>query len=59
MGFQNILALRGDPPKDQAEFKRIEGGYEYALDLVKHIRCGTSLCWPTPLLLGPHLWCTL
>ena len=37
-GIQNILALRGDPPKGQEKFEAIEGGYTCALDLVKHIR---------------------
>eukprot|EP00882_Tetradesmus_deserticola_P021502 GHRQ01023275.1.p2 GENE.GHRQ01023275.1~~GHRQ01023275.1.p2 ORF type:complete len:259 (+),score=110.45 GHRQ01023275.1:82-777(+) len=37
-GLQNILALRGDPPKGQEEFKQIEGGFGNALDLVKYIR---------------------
>jgi 5,10-methylenetetrahydrofolate reductase len=38
-GLQNILALRGDPPKGQEEFTKIEGGFGSALDLVKYIRC--------------------
>ncbi|KAK9842943.1 hypothetical protein WJX74_004685 [Apatococcus lobatus] len=37
-GIQNILALRGDPPKGQEEFKAVEGGFSCALDLVKYIR---------------------
>lgn len=37
-GIQNILALRGDPPKGQDTFTAIEGGYACALDLVKLIR---------------------
>jgi methylenetetrahydrofolate reductase (NADPH) len=37
-GCHNILALRGDPPKGQEEWKATEGGFEHALDLVKHIR---------------------
>lgn len=37
-GIQNILALRGDPPKGQESFKTIEGGFACALDLVKFIR---------------------
>ena len=38
MGFKNILALRGDPPEGQKQWKAIEGGFECALDLVKYIK---------------------
>ena len=38
-GIQNILALRGDPPKGQDTFTVVEGGFSCALDLVKYIRC--------------------
>eukprot|EP00884_Botryococcus_braunii_P012198 jgi/Botrbrau1/2097/Bobra.0093s0005.1 len=37
-GVQNILALRGDPPKGQESFTTVEGGFSCALDLVKFIR---------------------
>jgi methylenetetrahydrofolate reductase (NADPH) len=37
-GIQNILALRGDPPKGQENFTVVEGGFGNALDLVKYIR---------------------
>ena len=37
-GIQNILALRGDPPKGQMTFQAVEGGFSCALDLVKYIR---------------------
>jgi len=38
MGFKNILALRGDPPEGQKQWKAVKGGFECALDLVKYIR---------------------
>lgn len=41
-GVRNILALRGDPPKGEASFKQVEGGFGCALDLVKFIRCCTA-----------------
>ncbi|KAH7328017.1 methylenetetrahydrofolate reductase [Stachybotrys elegans] len=37
-GCTNILALRGDPPRDQGQWTATEGGFQYARDLVKHIR---------------------
>ena len=42
-GIQNILALRGDPPKGQETFQVVEGGFSCALDLVKYIRWGMQL----------------
>lgn len=39
-GFKNILALRGDPPHGQKEWKAVEGGFECALDLITYIRKG-------------------
>jgi Methylenetetrahydrofolate reductase len=38
LGIQNVLALRGDPPKGQDSFQAVEGGFACALDLVKYIR---------------------
>eukprot|EP01100_Stratorugosa_tubuloviscum_P011921 TRINITY_DN543_c0_g2_i1.p1 TRINITY_DN543_c0_g2~~TRINITY_DN543_c0_g2_i1.p1 ORF type:complete len:593 (+),score=269.86 TRINITY_DN543_c0_g2_i1:52-1830(+) len=35
--IQNILALRGDPPRGE-EWKQISGGFGHAIDLVKYIR---------------------
>ena len=37
-GIRNIVALRGDPPAGQDEWKAAEGGFTCALDLVKFIR---------------------
>ena len=37
-GIENIVALRGDPPAGETEFKAVEGGHEHAVDLVRHIR---------------------
>ena len=37
-GIQNILTLRGDPPKGAASFEAVEGGFSCALDLVTYIR---------------------
>lgn len=37
-GIENIVALRGDPPKGESRFEPVEGGFRYASELVEHIR---------------------
>lgn len=37
-GIQNLVALRGDPPKGETEFKPVAGGFRYASELVAFIR---------------------
>ncbi|KAI1306926.1 methylenetetrahydrofolate reduct [Xylaria venustula] len=37
-GCTNILALRGDPPREKEKWEAVEGGFQYARDLVAHIR---------------------
>jgi len=37
-GIQNILALRGDPPRGQENWTKCETGFSYAADLVSYIR---------------------
>lgn len=37
-GIKNILALRGDPPRDCDDWKPPKDGFSYATDLVKFIR---------------------
>ena len=37
-GVENVLALRGDPPKGQTSFQAVEGGFSYANELVRFIR---------------------
>lgn len=37
-GIQNILALRGDPPKGTETWEKTEGGFQYAIDLIKFIK---------------------
>jgi methylenetetrahydrofolate reductase (NADPH) len=43
-GIENILALRGDPPKGIETFERIEEGFAYASELVSFIRKHNSFC---------------
>jgi methylenetetrahydrofolate reductase (NADPH) len=37
-GCTNILALRGDPPREREKWEATAGGFRYAKDLVKYIR---------------------
>ncbi|KAJ5914354.1 Methylenetetrahydrofolate reductase 1 [Penicillium tannophilum] len=37
-GCTNILALRGDPPREKEAWEAADGGFRYAKDLVKYIR---------------------
>jgi methylenetetrahydrofolate reductase (NADPH) len=45
-GVENVLALRGDPPKGQIAFTAVEGGFRYASELTSFIRerYGKKLC---------------
>ena len=51
-GIRNVLALRGDPPKGETEFKPVPGGFRYASELVAFIReqkfdfCIGAACYP-------------
>jgi len=51
-GIENVLALRGDPPRDQASFTRPASGFGYAAELVQFIRgsgftfCLGGACYP-------------
>jgi methylenetetrahydrofolate reductase (NADPH) len=40
LGFDNVLALRGDPPAGQEEWTKTEGGLEFSSELVEMIRAG-------------------
>ncbi len=37
-GIENILALRGDPPRDRADYRRSDDAFQSAEDLVRFIR---------------------
>lgn len=37
-GCTNILALRGDPPREKEKWEAKKGGFQYAKDLVKYIK---------------------
>lgn len=38
LGVRNIMALRGDVPKGESEFKAVKGGFSHATQLVELIR---------------------
>ena len=38
LGIDNVLALRGDPPRDQQAFVPQEGGFRFASEVITHIR---------------------
>lgn len=42
-GIENILALRGDPPKGETRFVKPEDGFGYANELVEFIKSNTNL----------------
>jgi methylenetetrahydrofolate reductase (NADPH) len=50
-GIDNILALRGDPPKGATDWTPVEGGFRYASELAEFVRERFSLgiggaCYP-------------
>ena len=50
-GIENVLPLRGDPPRGESEFLRPADGFGYAQELVRFIRprydfCLGSACYP-------------
>jgi methylenetetrahydrofolate reductase (NADPH) len=44
LGIKNLLCLRGDPPKGQTEFKPVEGGFAYAVDLIRFAKTRGNFC---------------
>ena len=50
-GIENIMALRGDPPKGTDAFVAVEGGFRYASDLIALLKaefpfCVGGACYP-------------
>lgn len=50
-GIENILALRGDPPKGATDWTPVEGGFRHANELAEFVRARFSLgiggaCYP-------------
>jgi methylenetetrahydrofolate reductase (NADPH) len=50
-GVENVLALRGDPPKGESEFRPVPGGFANASELTRFVRenydfCIAGACYP-------------
>ena len=43
-GIENVLPLRGDPPRGETKFVKTEGGFGNAAELVTFIRNGYDFC---------------
>lgn len=43
-GIENVLALRGDPPKDQPNYQPASDHYSYAVELIRQIRGKDGFC---------------
>ena len=43
-GIENIMALRGDPPRGETEFKPHPDGFPHANDLIQYIRSRNDFC---------------
>jgi len=57
LGINNILALRGDPPGSEGEFKKTEGGFEYSYQLVGFIKDVGGFCIGTAGFPEGHIAC--
>lgn len=45
-GIENVLPLRGDPPRGQAHFEPVPGGFCYANELLEFVHSRWSFCTP-------------
>jgi methylenetetrahydrofolate reductase (NADPH) len=43
-GIQNVLALRGDPPRGETEWRPHPGGLSYSVELIRLIRENFDFC---------------
>ncbi len=55
--LENILALRGDPPKDQPDFDFTKNVYRYASELIQHIRSKNNFCVAAAAYVEGHVDC--
>ena len=59
-GIENVIALRGDPPRGEEEFVPAEGGFAHASDLIEHIKRNfdfgiAAACYPEGHLESPDI----
>jgi methylenetetrahydrofolate reductase (NADPH) len=59
LGLENILALRGDPPKGQTTFQAVEGGFRYAVDLIRFIKERSRFCLGAAVYPEGHVECSV
>ena len=57
-GIENVIALRGDPPRGHSNFVPVKGGLSHATDLIRHISQNFSFdvaaaCYPEGHLESP------
>ena len=57
LGIRNILALRGDPPGGNGEFKKTPGGFEFSYELVRFIKSMGSFSIGTAGFPEGHIAC--
>jgi methylenetetrahydrofolate reductase (NADPH) len=57
LGIRNVLALRGDPPGGDAEFRKTEGGFEFSYQLVRFLKQLGGFCIGTAGFPEGHIAC--
>lgn len=60
-GVENVIALRGDPPRGQSSFVAAQGGFSHATELIEHMRRHfqfgiAGACYPEGHPESPDLW---
>ena len=59
LGLENILALRGDPPKGETTFQPVVGGFRYAVDLIRFIKERGHFCLGAAVYPEGHVECSI
>jgi methylenetetrahydrofolate reductase (NADPH) len=59
-GIENIIALRGDPPRGETDFVPTAGGFQHATELIEHIQDNFQMgvaaaCYPEGHTESPNL----